>query len=110
MNKLFYICRIITLIAVFYAAYSLLLLDNSLHTSISSIIDKSHHLQAVKHIAVLGLLPIYIGTMVFGSAMLGLYLGAKLQRLLASMRENKFMAEKKQFFEKFTVFYVRKFP
>lgn len=108
MNKLFYISRVTTLIAVFYAAYYLLLRDNCLHTSISFIIDKSHHLEAMRHIIVLGLLPIYIGTMIFGSAMLGLYLGSKFQYLLVHLRKNKIDIGKKQFFEKFIAFSVRK--
>lgn len=65
-----------------YIAYYLLLRDNYLHSSISSIIDYSHNLAIREHLLILGLLPIYIGFMIFGAATVGLYLGASIQTIL----------------------------
>jgi hypothetical protein len=73
---------IITLTVIVYTVYYLLLHNNFLHTSIASIIDSSHRLKDSWHLLVLGLLPIYIGTMVFGSILLGAYLGSLLQQFL----------------------------
>jgi len=66
---------IFTLSVVVYAVYFLLLRDNHLNTSISSIIALSHRFEYKTHIIVLGLLPIYIATVIFGSTMIGIYLG-----------------------------------
>ena len=70
---------IVAITAIFYVVYYLLLFDNYLHISISSIISHSHHLQDRKHLLVLGLLPIYIAAMIFGAAMLSIYLGSRLE-------------------------------
>lgn len=76
------LATIFTLIGLSYVAYYFLLQDNFLHISISSIIDYSHNLEAKKHLLVLGLLPVYIATMIFGTALFGLYLGSIFQQLL----------------------------
>lgn len=73
---------LIALIAAFYITYYLLLQDNCLHTSISDIITRSHQLKDQQHLIVLGLIPIYIATIMFGSATLGIYLGALAQRMI----------------------------
>lgn len=72
----------ITLIAVSYITYYFLLNDSFLHISIADIINDSHQLKSQKHLLVLGLLPIYIGSMVFGSAIFGIYLGSVMQRMI----------------------------
>lgn len=58
-----------------------LLLNHRLSSSIYSIISASHSSLAA-HLLVLGLLPIYIAAVIFGSAMLALYIGPNLQQLL----------------------------
>ena len=73
----------IALITTCYFAYYLLLRDNYLHSSIASIITYAHHLAIREHLLILGLLPIYIAFMIFGSATVGLYLGASVQTLLS---------------------------
>ena len=73
---------ILALALAVYVTYYLLLRDNFLHASISDIINHSHQLKSQKHLLVLGLLPIYIGTMVFGSAVLSIYLGSAIQRFI----------------------------
>ena len=76
------ISTIIALTIAGYIAYYFLLQDNFLHISISSIMQFSHHLAIRSHLLVLGLLPIYIATMIFGAAMGGIYLGSTLQNIL----------------------------
>jgi O-antigen/teichoic acid export membrane protein len=84
------ISSIIAITAVFYVVYYLLLCDNGLHTSISSIISYSHQLHHKKRLLILGLLPIYIAAMIFGAAILGIYLGSRLKYIrLRNVNENK---------------------
>jgi hypothetical protein len=73
---------VIAILVTCYIAYYLLLRDNYLHSSISSIIVYSHNLAIREHLLILGLLPIYIAFMIFGAATIGLYLGASIQSLL----------------------------
>lgn len=69
----------IALLMVFYVAYYLLLSDSFMHISVGEIIANAHQLSMKKHLLVLGLIPIYIGLMIFGTAILGMYLGSLLQ-------------------------------
>jgi hypothetical protein len=64
------------------AAYYVLLQDNFMHMSISSIIRQSHHLNLNQHLLVLGILPIYIAMVIFGAASLGIYLNNLIQQFL----------------------------
>ena len=73
---------VIALAVSLYIAYYLLLKDNFLHISISDIINNTHQFKSQKHMLVLGFLPIYIGTIVFGFAMLGVYIGSLVQRFI----------------------------
>jgi hypothetical protein len=59
-------------------AYYFLIQDNFAHLSVSSIIDHANHLSLNKHVFVLGLVPIYIGLVIFGISTLGMYLASKL--------------------------------
>ena len=65
-----------------YLAYVLLLRDNCLHCSISSLINYAHGLSMQTHFILMGLLPIYIAFVIFGSAMLGAWLGRHLEALI----------------------------
>ncbi len=85
----FSISTIIALITVIYVAYYLLLRENCLHSSISSIIGYSHHVAVKEHLLILGLLPIYIAAMIFGAATLGLYLGNRLESFILHRQRNK---------------------
>jgi hypothetical protein len=85
MNKrrlLFTISNLTALFVVSYAAYYLLLADNFLHISIASIMSSSHHVATKQHLFILGLLPIYIATTIFGAAILCIYLGARIETFL----------------------------
>lgn len=80
---------IFTLFVVSNVAYYFLLSDNFLHLSISSIIATSHRLDGKEHMLVLGFLPIYIAGMIFGAALLGLYVGSKLEHIFLHPNKNK---------------------
>lgn len=83
------IITILTLMFVCLLAYYLLLQDNFLDMSISSIIAKSNHLELKKHLIVLGFIPIYIAMIIFGTAMLGVYIGSSLQQYLLRHIKNR---------------------
>lgn len=76
------IATILILVSLSYLVYYLLLQENCFHASISSIINNSHQLEAKKRLLVLGLLPCYIALMIFGTGILGVYLGSRFQRCL----------------------------
>jgi hypothetical protein len=77
------------LIIAFYAVYYILLCDNFPHISVASILAYSRQLPLTKHLVILGLIPIYIAAMLFGAAMLGIYLGARLQSVIDKRRRLK---------------------
>lgn len=79
---------ILAIIIASYVAYFILLEDNWTHLSIASIIHYSHHLAVKKHMLVLGLLPIYIGTMIFGAGMIGAYVGPTVQNFLVNSKNS----------------------
>ena len=95
VSKLFYISKTTIFIMVVCITYYLLMKDNFLHTSISSIINESHQLQDLRHLVVLGLLPIYISLMIFGSAILGNYLTSNLQGYFKHMQNKLLVRQKK---------------
>lgn len=70
------------LVAVFCVVYYVLFSDNFMHISVGSIIANCHQLSLKKHLVVLGLIPIYIALMIFGAAVLGMYIGTMLQSFL----------------------------
>ena len=73
---------IIALCAMSLIAYYLLICDNALHSSVSSIISGSHQLSKKMHLAVLTFIPVYIAIIIFGTAILGIYLGSVLQGMI----------------------------
>lgn len=78
---------VLALFVACYVDYYYLLQDSVF--SISSIICHTQHLTGKKHLLVLGLLPIYIATVVFGAATLGHYFGKIFQNFLSAMRKRK---------------------
>ena len=72
-----------------YVVYYLLLQDNLLHLSISSIINLDNHLAKHSHFLIVGLLPIYIACMIFGAASVAIYIGELLQRYLKRLSWRK---------------------
>jgi hypothetical protein len=65
-----------------YIAYYLLMTDNCLHCSIATLIEYGHSLPVNKHLILLGLLPIYIAFVIFGSALLSAALGKWLENII----------------------------
>ena len=75
---------IICLAFASYLLYYILLHDNLLPFSIHSVLLNVNHLAKNWHVIVIGLLPIYLALMVFGTAILGIYFGSALQRWIGS--------------------------
>lgn len=78
----------ITFTIFFYLANYLLLRDNALHISISSIISDANQMTGQSHLIVLALLPIYIATMIFGASLLGIYTATTLQHFFFNRTKN----------------------
>ncbi|MHB1949363.1 MAG: hypothetical protein ACYCQI_14765 [Gammaproteobacteria bacterium] len=76
---------IICLVVVGYFIYYLLVLDNELPFSIVSILSNFSHWTSHWRILIVGLLPVYVALMLFGTAMLGAYLGSAVQDWLTRM-------------------------
>lgn len=78
-----------SLIGVSIAIFCLdtLLLDNIIPFSISSVIDSisQTHWSKHWHVLVIGLMPVYIGLMIFGTAIMGVYLGNKFQDVITQL-------------------------
>lgn len=110
MKKLykFNIGIITMIIAASYGAYYLLLNGNKWHISIAAIISDSQHLAMNGHAAVLCLLPIYIGLIIFGAVSLGGYLGSLLQNWFYKKHPRHTLSHKKSLREKFATSFVRK--
>ena len=74
---------IICLIISSYLMYYLLLQDDILPFSIESVTAAINRWVRHTHIVVFGLLPVYVAFMIFGTAILGIYFGAVIQRWVA---------------------------
>jgi hypothetical protein len=77
---------LIALCAMSLFAYYILVCDNAFHSSVSSIISWSHQLSKKMHLAVLTFIPVYIAIIIFGTAILGIYLGSVLQGLIKGFK------------------------
>lgn len=73
--------KTMALLLMCYLAYYLLLENTSLHTSISSMIAAAHSSSVPRHLLILAFLPIYIASMIFGSALIGVYLGNTVPKI-----------------------------
>lgn len=63
-------------------AFYLLIADNILHCSISEVITYARSLQMNQHALVLGMLPIYIATVIFGAGILGAIIGKRVEKFV----------------------------
>jgi hypothetical protein len=71
-------------------AYYLLVSENRLRCSITNIIHYAHSLGVNQHLLLLGLLPIYIAFVIFGSALLGAAIGRWLnEQVYGPLRQKK---------------------
>lgn len=91
MNKRFTLNlgAIICLMALGYILYYLLLLDNPLPFSIGAVLSSINHIIKHWHVLAVGLLPIYIALMIFGTGIISIYLGSVLQRWIGQYLSNK---------------------
>lgn len=65
-----------------YIAYYLLISNNWLHCSITTFIEYAHSLPVNQHLLLLGLLPIYIAFVIFGSALMSAAIGKWLKQVV----------------------------
>jgi hypothetical protein len=80
---------IICSVAAVYILYYLLLEDKPFPFSITSVLGGVNHWLRHWHVLVVGLLPVYLALMVFGTSMMGLYVGGALQRWLTHFLHHK---------------------
>jgi hypothetical protein len=86
------IVSITIFLLIFLIAYCLLLEENSLNISISSIINSMQHSALARHLIVLSLLPCYIAFIIFGAGFLGIYLASKAEKLLTISKKKRRMS------------------
>lgn len=87
--------RLITQLISVYFMYYLLLTENSAGMSINNIIKYAHSLPLRTHLFVMGVLPIYIGVIIFGTAMFASLIGKWLEEII--LRSDKEKSAKTSF-------------
>lgn len=65
-----------------FIAHYILIADNRIGSSIATIIRYAHSLPVNKHLILLGVLPIYIAVIIFGSAMLSATIGGWVEKIV----------------------------
>jgi hypothetical protein len=73
----------VIVIAATSVYYFLLNNDNCFHSSIACIMASSRYLALKKHLLILGLLPVYIASIVFGSVYLASFVTARIGKLFS---------------------------
>lgn len=63
-----------------FIAHYILISDNRIGSSVTTIIQYAHSLPVNKHLILLGVLPIYIAIIIFGSAMISATVGCWLEK------------------------------
>lgn len=81
--------RLIAQLFSVYFMYYLLLTENSAGMSINSIIKYAHSLPLRMHLFIMGVLPIYIGFIIFGTAMLASLIGRWLEEYMLPADKEK---------------------
>jgi hypothetical protein len=79
------LCNVIGLAIAIYVMYSLLLKHDEFPLSIIAILHSLCNWVDHSYVLIVGLLPIYIAVMIFGLAILGLYLGSLLEHFVARL-------------------------
>lgn len=80
---------VICLIAGTYIIYSMMLSDDLLPFSIASFHSSVHHHMRHWHVIAVGLLPIYVAFVIFGTAVICAYMGTALYRWLGQFLNHK---------------------
>jgi ABC-type transport system involved in cytochrome c biogenesis permease component len=73
---------ILCLLVTAFFIYHLLLKDSLLSLSISLMSALTSHMTKHWHVLVVGLIPVYLALIIFGAAILSIYLGSAIQRWL----------------------------
>lgn len=81
--------RLLTQLMSVYFMYYLLLTENSAGISINSIIKFAHSLPLRKHLFILGMLPVYIGIIIFGTTLCANMLGKWLEEFILRTDKEK---------------------
>lgn len=77
-KHIFYIANIFWLATASVLLYYLLVEDSVFHISIADIFGWASHFAKLGHLVVIGFLPIYLGLLIFGAAILIVYLRSSL--------------------------------
>lgn len=88
-NYQFNLGSLACLIATGFAIYYLLVKDQLLPSSISFISALTSHMTQHWHILVVGLVPVYLALIIFGAAILSIFLGSYLQTSLIQLWKNR---------------------
>lgn len=80
---------ILCVMTAIYFIYYLLLKDDWLSLSIASMLSWTNHLTLHWHLLAIGMLPIYLAFIIFGTAIIGIYLGSAIQRWLMHIFHHK---------------------
>jgi len=79
---------VLCLIAAVYFICSILILDPMAPISISSFSFTLNHWIRHWHVLAVALLPVYIALMIFGAAVVGIYFGSLLHRVIVNLFDN----------------------
>jgi len=74
---------VLFLIAAVYLICTILICDAIAPISISSMLSSFNHWARHWHVLAVGLLPIYVALMIFGTAIMGVYFGSAVHRFIA---------------------------
>ena len=94
-KHLYYALNFFWLTAATGLLYYLLVQDRTLHLSISDMLDWANHCTKHGHLFVIGFLPIYLGLIIFGAAVLFIYLRTHLWPLISHYLRRWFHIERK---------------
>lgn len=86
----YHISGIIVIIAAIYLVYCLLSHDKITPFTISGMLSNASHWARDWHVLAVGFLPIYIALMVFGTALMSVYLVSYIKRWIARRRKSRF--------------------
>lgn len=82
------VSRLISVVTIFCIIY-FVLLNDFLGSSIDTIIDDVKSLNPMCHLLVFGLLPIYIGLVIYGVTVIGIYLRPRIHKILNNLFSSK---------------------
>src|SRR5579872_5210436 len=82
-KHLFYLINFFLLTAAVCLLYYFLLQNTMLHLSISEILDFAHKCTKYAHLFIIGFIPIYLGLIIFGTALFFNYLYSFLWPILS---------------------------